>query len=55
MPKRTMENCSVIKKAVKMGIGECGTEDGKCKGYTNEGEEPCIKCIDCKLNIYYEE
>jgi len=52
---RTIENCSVIKKAVKLGVGECGTEDGKCLGYVTGGEEPCEPCIDCKLNVYYEE
>jgi len=54
MPKRTISNCSVIKKAIKQGIGECGIEEGKCKGYVTEGEEPCSKCIDCKLNLYYD-
>jgi len=55
MPKRIIRNCSLIKKAIKQSIGECGIEDGKCQGYINEGEEPCRQCIGCKLNLYYEE
>jgi hypothetical protein len=60
MAKRTMENCSLIKKAVREMIGSPGIEDGKCVGYANrgsgdDGDEPCEKCKECKLNVTYEK
>jgi hypothetical protein len=53
--KRTIENCSLRKKAIHEGIGDCGTENGKCLGYANEGGEPHDTCKECKLHVYYEE
>lgn len=56
MSKRTIYNCSIIKKAVKNGIGECGSENGKCIGYAGEdGDEPCNACKECKLNAMYSQ
>lgn len=60
MSRRTIENCRVIKEAVKEGIGEPGKEplNGKeyCQGYqkSERDDEPYFKCINCHLNIYYE-
>jgi|LSQX01.2.fsa_nt_gb hypothetical protein len=55
MAKRTIENCSMIKNAIKSGMGHCGTENGKCLGYANSGEEPHETCQECKLHVYYNE
>lgn len=55
MAKRTLENCSTVKKAIKIGLGKCETENGKCLGYANSGEEPHEICQECKLNIYYKD
>jgi hypothetical protein len=60
MPKRTTENCTLIKKAVKKGVGTPDIVNGKCMGYSNgsqdrEDDEPCLICMDCKLNTMYGE
>lgn len=52
MAKKTIDNCTVIKKAIKIGIGFCGTVGDKCEGYCTEtDDEPCDKCKRCKLLI----
>jgi len=56
LTKRTIENCAVIKNAVKRGLGEPEIQLGKCLGYSNGyDDEPCEKCKDCKLNTAYED
>ena len=52
MAKRTLKNCSLIRK---MG-GAPDQHDGKCEGFcTQESDEPCDICMRCKLNTDYEE
>jgi len=54
--KRTYENCSLIKQAIKYGIGRCGKDEhGKCLEYVNKWEEPYGKYEDCKLSVGVEE
>ena len=55
--KRTLENCSLIQKCVRKGIGEPEQRNGFCGGYQRgeDDDEPCEKCKCCKLNIHYEE
>jgi len=58
--RRTIENCKVIKDAVREGVGEPLTEsrNGKiyCEGYQKSeyDDEPYSKCMDCRFNIFYE-
>lgn len=55
--KRTVENCSLVKKAVKRGIGTPQMQSGKCMGYSagdnDANDEPCEKCKVCKLSTTY--
>ena len=55
MSRRTIENCCMHKKAIKVEIGKCETKNGLCLGYSNSSEEPHEVCQECKLNIYYKE
>ena len=56
MAKRTVENCSIIKKAVRKGEGDPWVRNGKCPGYSHtEGDEPIEECLKCKLNEHYGE
>ena len=56
MAKRTIENCSMHKRAKKEEIGQCETDNGKCIGYAGaDGDEPHITCQECKLNVCYED
>ena len=52
MPKRTIENCTMIKKAEKELIGAPRIIYGMCEGYHNEHDEPHEVCQTCKLSIY---
>lgn len=54
---RTLENCSLIQKCVRKGIGEPEQRNGVCLGYQKgeNDDEPCEKCKSCKLNISYEK
>jgi len=46
---RTIENCKVIKDAVKMGEGYPKIYDGKCEGYcTFTSDEPHEICKICR-------
>jgi len=60
LSKRTMDNCRVIKAAVARGIGKPLTEEvnGKkyCQGYqkSEHDDEPYIKCLSCRFNVFYE-
>jgi len=55
MSKRTLENCSLIKKVAKH-IGKPKQHEGKCEGYTSKDrDEPIEKCRECNLNNMYEE
>lgn len=50
--KRTLDNCSLIKE---MG-SKPRQYDGRCEGFGgSDGDEPCQKCKECKLNVWYEE
>ena len=54
--KRTMQNCGIIKRCIKWGIGEPKTlKDGKCDGYENKDGEPIRECQKCKLFYWYED
>lgn len=51
---RTLDNCSLIAKGVRKGLGEPGVQNGKCIGCAGtDGDEPCTTCQGCNLNIYY--
>lgn len=54
--KRTLEHCGLI---TKMGDKDCPPkqEDGKCYGYgkSQDDDEPCEICKECKLNVFYKE
>lgn len=54
---RTLENCSLIQKCVRKGIGEPEQRNGVCLGYQKgeNDDEPCEKCKSCKLNISHEK
>lgn len=53
--QKTFENCSLIKKCVRKGIGEPDYRNGKCCGYqkSENDDEPCEECKKCKLNEHY--
>lgn len=55
--KRTLDNCSLIKKCVRKGIGEPEQRNGSCLGYqkSENDDEPCNECKCCTLNISYEK
>ncbi len=59
MSRRTIENCSVVKKVARIGLGEPETQSGKCLGYAGgygpDDDEPCEECKVCKLNTTFEE
>jgi len=51
MPKRTPKNCSLIKEALKLGIGyPFGITDHICDGYAKgeNDDEPREECKRCK-------
>jgi hypothetical protein len=46
---KTIENCQVIKDAIKTGDGYPIIKNGKCEGYcTFLDDEPCDKCKRCR-------
>ena len=51
--KRTFENCTLIKRCIRAGIGEPEQHPNlnKCVGYarSENDDEPCEKCKKCKL------
>lgn len=58
MSKRTPQNCSLIKRGLREGIGLPQTDnDGKCMGYSHseDDDEPCEICKECKWNMSFEE
>jgi hypothetical protein len=57
MSKKTLENCSFIRKCVKKGIEKPDQRNGKCAGYqkSDTDDEPCDSCIDCKLQENYAD
>ena len=57
MAKRTVENCSIAKRGVRLGEGEPHLDcDGKCMGYSHANDdEPIDKCKRCKLNNWNDE
>ena len=59
--KKTIENCSLIKKGVKLGEGIpriYKNENAKqiCEGYQIgwNDDEPCDQCKKCKHKEFYE-
>jgi len=46
---RTIENCSLIKRMVRVGEGEPEREGDRCLGYAEE------TCKECKLNVWYDD
>lgn len=54
--KRTLENCSLIRKMGDRGTDYPRQTDGRCAGYcTEDDDEPCKICKKCSLNEFYEE
>ena len=55
--KRTLYNCSLIKKMVNEGIGEPERHYTTRVGYqkSENDDEPCEICKNCKLNYMYGE
>jgi hypothetical protein len=53
--KRTIENCRLVKKAIRQGVGEPKMIDGKCEGYAGNTDEPCETCKNCNINSFYEK
>lgn len=55
--KRTLENCSLIQRCVKRGVGEPRQfkDINQCEGYArNEhDDEPCDICQKCKMCTMY--
>lgn len=57
MSRRTIENCKVIKRALKLGEGVPLTESLNnkkyCQGYQKSewDDEPYYECMKCHLNI----
>jgi len=54
---RTPENCSLIKKGLKTGLGEPKIyyNVNKCEGYSKGyDDEPCETCKNCKYNLWYK-
>ena len=55
--KRTLENCSLIQRCVKRGIGEPRQfkDTNQCEGYARAeyDDEPCDICQHCKLCTMY--
>ncbi len=49
--KRTLENCSLIKHGIYIGVGRPEQRNGSCMGFTTVGcdDEPCETCKNCKL------
>ena len=51
--KRTLDNCTLIQKCVRMGIGtpEQYHDINKCFGYvrSDNDDEPCEQCKNCEL------
>lgn len=53
MPKRTLQNCSLIKK-----YGKPEQYNGLCEGFgrSENDDEPCEICKECKLHyLYYDD
>lgn len=57
MASRTLDNCSLIKKMIKSGIGEPEQmyNINKCLGYqrSENDDEPCEICKGCKYNLSF--
>ena len=55
--KRTFENCTLIQKCVRSGIGEPERRNGKCLGYQKgeNDDEPCEICKKCSLNESFDK
>lgn len=48
--KRTLENCSLIKQSIHIGVGRPNQRNGLCQGYSYpDDDEPCETCKNCKL------
>ena len=55
---RTIDNCSLIKKNAKSGVGAPDRfyNINKCEGYVDaETGESCHKCKKCKYFLYKDE
>nr|DAZ25633.1 MAG TPA: hypothetical protein [Caudoviricetes sp.] len=55
--RRTLYNCPLIRKMVAKGEGEPKHQDMTCIGYqkSENDNEPCETCKNCKLNYMYGE
>ena len=56
--QRTLDNCTLIKRCVKAGIGEPQQwyNIQKCEGYqrSEDDDEPCEQCKKCRFCISKE-
>ena len=56
--QRTIENCTLIQKGVKQGLGEPNRfyNVNKCEGYAKSeyDDEPNKQCKECKYCIFKE-
>lgn len=55
--RRTLTNCSLIKKCVSLGVGEPEQYGGLCNGYQKSelDDEPCEICGKCNLYVSYDD
>lgn len=50
---KTFENCTIRKKSINSGIGDCGKEKGGgCRGYVNgmDHGNPISECQKCRFH-----
>ena len=52
---RTIDNCFLIRRCVKNGVGVPDTQDDKCIGYEDSTGELHETCKECRVNTCYEE
>lgn len=57
MSNKTLENCSLIKRCIEIGIGKPKQDDKTCEGYATDemDDEPYYICKKCKFNSCHEK
>lgn len=50
--KKTIENCRLIKRAIRIGIGSPEIRNNLCMGYSHgqDDDEPHPLCQQCKIS-----
>ena len=50
--KRTLDHCKLITE-----MGKPHQANGKCDGFqkSDDNDEPCETCMNCKLNTFYDK